>query len=64
MSSKHHFVVFANFARDNGFTLKEAVDYAGANYDDLPAYICEAYEDFAEELSEYVEDYIREQQAS
>jgi len=33
--SKHHLVVFANYVRDTGFTLIEAVRYVGDHYDEL-----------------------------
>jgi len=33
--SKHHLVVFANYVRDTGFTLIEAVRYIGDHYDEL-----------------------------
>jgi len=33
--SKHHLVVFANYVRDTGFTLVEAIRYVGDNYDEL-----------------------------
>ena len=33
--STHHLVVFANYVRDTGFTLIEAVRYVGDHYDEL-----------------------------
>jgi len=53
--SKHHLVVFANYCRDTGFTLVEAVKYVGDNYDELPNEITNAYESTYEELMQFVE---------
>jgi len=55
--SKHHLVVFANYCRDTGFTLVEAIKYVGDNLetdlvDDETAY---AYEATYEELMQFVE---------
>ena len=60
--SKHHLVVFANYARDTGMTLLQAVQYVGDNLetdliDDDIAY---AYENTYEELMEFVEYYNRD----
>ena len=33
--SRHHLVVFANYVRDTGFTLIEAIKYVGDHYDEL-----------------------------
>jgi hypothetical protein len=54
--SKHHLVVFANYVRDTGMTLVEAVKYVGDNLetdliDDDVAY---AYESTYEELMQFV----------
>ena len=51
--SKHHLVVFANYCRDTGMSLVEAVQYVGDNFDDLDAEICNAYEDTYEELMQF-----------
>jgi hypothetical protein len=53
--SKHHLVVFANYVRDTGMTLVEAVKYVGDNLetdliDDDIAY---AYESTYEELMQF-----------
>ena len=53
--SKHHLVVFANYCRDTGFTLVEAVKFVGDNLetdliDDEIAY---AYESTYEELMQF-----------
>jgi hypothetical protein len=53
--SKHHLVVFANYVRDTGMTLVEAVQYVGDNYDDLPNEITNAYEETYAELMQFVE---------
>jgi hypothetical protein len=55
--SRHHLVVFANYCRDTGFTLVEAVKFVGDNLetdliDDEIAY---AYENTYEELMQFVE---------
>jgi hypothetical protein len=55
--SKHHLVVFANYCRDTGFSLVEAVKFVGDNLetdliDDEIAY---AYEATYEELMQFVE---------
>jgi hypothetical protein len=51
--SKHHLVVFANYVRDTGMTLVEAVQYVGDNYDDLPNEITNAYEETYAELMQF-----------
>jgi len=51
--SKHHLVVFANYVRDTGMSLTEAVNYVGDNYDDLPNEITNAYEATYEELMQF-----------
>jgi hypothetical protein len=53
--SRHHLVVFANYCRDTGFTLVEAVKFVGDNLetdliDDEIAY---AYENTYEELMQF-----------
>jgi len=53
--SKHHLVVFANFARDSGMSLVQAVQYVGDNYDELPSDLTNAYELTYEELMQFVE---------
>jgi len=53
--SKHHLVVFANYCRDTGFTLVEAVKYVGDNYEDVDAELVEAYENTYAELIQFVE---------
>jgi hypothetical protein len=55
--SKHHLVVFANYCRDTGFSLVEAIKYVGDNLetdliDDEIAY---AYENTYDELMQFVE---------
>jgi chromosome condensin MukBEF ATPase and DNA-binding subunit MukB len=52
--SKHHLVVFANYVRDTGMTLVEALQYVGDNYDDLPNEITNAYEETYAELMQFV----------
>jgi hypothetical protein len=51
--SKHHLVVFANYCRDTGLSLVEAVQYVGDNYDDLPNELTNAYEETHEELMQF-----------
>jgi len=51
--SKHHLVVFANYCRDNGLSLVEAVQYVGDNFDDLPNEITNAYERTYKELMQF-----------
>jgi hypothetical protein len=51
--SKHHLVVFANYVRDTGMTLVEALQYVGDNYDDLPNEITNAYEETYAELMQF-----------
>ena len=51
--SKHHLVVFANYVRDSGMTLIQAIQYVGDNYDDLPNEITNAYEDTYSELMQF-----------
>jgi hypothetical protein len=53
--SKHHLVIIANFARDNGLSLTETIEYIGNNYDELPNELTNAYEDTYEELMQFVE---------
>jgi hypothetical protein len=55
--SKHPLVVFANFARDNGLSITEAVKYCSDNYDDLDSVMTDAYECVYEELMHFVNDY-------
>lgn len=52
--SIHHLVVFANYCRDTGMTLTEAVKYVGDNYDDLSDELCAAYEETYAELMQFV----------
>jgi hypothetical protein len=58
--SKHHLVVFANYCRDTGFTLVEAVKYVGDNLetDAISDEIAYAYEATYEELMQFVETQI------
>jgi hypothetical protein len=51
----HHLVIIAQFARDNGLTLTETIEYIGNNYDDLTEEIVSAYEDTYMELMQFVE---------
>jgi hypothetical protein len=55
--SRHHLVVIANYVRDTGMTLIDAMDYIGDNWDEIndrdPALI-NAYEDTFEELLKFV----------
>ena len=50
----HHLVVFAQFCRDNGLNITEAVTYIGDNYDNLDADIVNAYEETYQELMNFV----------
>jgi len=56
--SKHHLVIIANFARDNGLSLTETIEYIGNNYDELPNELTNAYEDTYAELMQFVETQI------
>ena len=58
--SIHHLVVFANYTRDTGMTLLEAINYVGLNYDELDDELCAAYDDTYEELMRFVEWYNRD----
>ena len=53
--SKHHLVVFANYCRDTGFSLVEAVKYVGDNLetDAIGDEIAYAYESTYEELMQF-----------
>ena len=53
--SKHHLVIIANFARDNGLSLTETIEYIGNNYDELTNELTNAYEDTYAELMQFVE---------
>jgi hypothetical protein len=53
--SKHHLVIIANFARDNGMSLTQTIEYIGNNYDELPNELTNAYEDTYAELMQFVE---------
>jgi hypothetical protein len=55
--SKHHLVVFANYCRDTGMTLVEAVKYVGDNLetDLIDDHVAYAYESTYEELMQFVE---------
>jgi hypothetical protein len=53
--SKHHLVVFANYCRDRGMSLVEALQYVGDNYDELDSEILNAYEETYGELMQFVE---------
>jgi hypothetical protein len=53
--SKHHLVVFANYCRDTGMSLVEAVQYVGNNYEEVDEELVEAYENTYEELMQFVE---------
>jgi hypothetical protein len=55
--SKHHLVVFANYCRDTGFTLVEAIKYVGDNLetDLVDDSVALAYESTYEELMQFVE---------
>ena len=55
--SKHHLVVFANYCRDTGMSLVEAVKYVGDNLetDAIDDNIAVAYESTYEELMQFVE---------
>ena len=54
--SKHHLVIFANYCRDTGFSLVEAVKYVGDNLetDAISDEIAYAYENTYEELMQFV----------
>jgi len=51
----HHLVIIAQFARDNGLTLTETIEFIGNNYDYLTEEIVSAYEDTYMELMQFVE---------
>jgi hypothetical protein len=55
--SKHHLVIFANYCRDTGMTLVEAVKYVGDNLetDLIDNDVAYAYESTYEELMQFVE---------
>ena len=55
--SKHHLVVFANYCRDTGMSLVEAIKYVGDNLetDAIDDEIALAYEATYEELMQFVE---------
>ena len=53
--SKHHLVVFANYCRDTGMSLVEAVQYVGNNYEEVDEELVEAYENTYSELMKFVE---------
>jgi hypothetical protein len=55
--SKHHLVVFANYCRDTGMSLVEAIKYVGDNLetDAIDNDIAYAYEATYEELMQFVE---------
>jgi hypothetical protein len=54
--SRHHLVVFANYCRDTGFTLVEALKYVGDNLetDAVSNDVALAYESTYEELMQFV----------
>jgi hypothetical protein len=58
--SKHHLVVFANYCRDTGMTLVEALKYVGDNLetDAVSDDVAYAYESTYEELMQFVETQI------
>jgi len=58
--SKHHLVIFANYCRDTGFSLVEAVKYVGDNLetDAISDEIAYAYENTYEELMQFVKTQI------
>ena len=53
--SKHHLVVFANYCRDTGFSLVEAVKFVGDNLetDAVSDDVAYAYESTYEELMQF-----------
>ena len=52
--SKHHLVVFANYVRDTGMTLVQAIQYVGDNYDDIgDVQLINAYEETYSELMQF-----------
>jgi len=53
--SKHHLVIFANYCRDTGMTLVEAVKYVGDNLetDLIDNDVAYAYESTYEELMQF-----------
>ena len=53
--SKHHLVIFANYCRDTGMSLVEALQYVGNNYEEVDEELVEAYENTYEELMQFVE---------
>ena len=58
--SKHHLVVFANYCRDTGFSLVEALKFVGDNLetDAVSDDVAYAYESTYEELMQFVETQI------
>jgi len=55
--SKHHLVVFANYVRDTGMTLVDALRYVGDHYDELleiDESLIAAYEETYMELMQFV----------
>ena len=53
--SKHHLVVFANYCRDTGFSLVEAIKFVGDNLetDAVSDDVAYAYESTYEELMQF-----------
>ena len=52
--SKHHLVVFANYVRDSGMTLVQAIQYVGDNLDDIDdVQLINAYEETYSELMQF-----------
>jgi|FreactcultuFSWF8_1027224.scaffolds.fasta_scaffold08280_1 hypothetical protein len=52
--SKHHLVVFANYVRDSGMTLVQAIQYVGDNFDDIDdVQLINAYEETYSELMQF-----------
>jgi molybdopterin-biosynthesis enzyme MoeA-like protein len=49
----HHLVVFADFVRNTGMTLVEAVKYVGDNYDELDEELVTAYDNTYMELMQF-----------
>ena len=49
----HHLVVFADFVRNTGMTLVEAVKYVGDNYDELDNELVTAYDETYYELMQF-----------
>jgi hypothetical protein len=50
-----HLVIVAQFAKDNGMSLVQTINYLGDNFEELDAELANAYELTYEELMQFVE---------